>query len=83
MPAGAISGSTRSARILGKILLIERFAVLDETAPYTVKRSTRENNETGPHPWEHAQIRLNPEYKAWDARPEDLGVVAEWMGVIE
>jgi len=56
---------------------------LDETAPYTVKRSTRENNETGPHPWEHAQIRLNPEYKAWDARPEDLGVVAEWMGVIE
>ena len=67
---------------MGKILLIERFAVLDETAPYPVKRSTSENHETGPHPCEHAGIRLNPD-KAWDARPEDWGVVAEWMGVIE
>ena len=68
---------------MGQILLIERFAVLDEPAPYNVKRSTSENNETGPHPWEHVGIRLNSEYKAWDARPEDLAVVAEWMGVIE
>ncbi len=68
---------------MGKILLIERFAVFDETAPYTVKRSTSEKNGTSPHPCEHAGIRLNPEYKAWDARPEDMAVVAEWMGVIE
>ena len=68
---------------MGTILLIERFAVLDETAPCPVKRSTSENNETGPHSWEHAGIRPNPEYKAWDARPEDWAVVAEWMGVIE
>ena len=68
---------------MGKIRLIERFAVFDETAPYTVKRSTSERNETSPHQWEHAGIRLNPEYKAWDVRPEDLAVVAEWMGVIE
>ena len=67
---------------MGKILLIERFAVFDETAPYIVKRSTSENHETGPHHWEHAGIRLNSEYKAGDARPEDLAVVAEWMGVI-
>lgn len=67
---------------MGTILLIERFAVLDETAPYTVKRSTSENNETGPPQWEHVGIRLNSEYKAWDARPEDWAVVAEWMGAM-
>ena len=81
MPAEAISGSTRSARIWARFC-IERFAVLDETAPYTVKRSTSENNETGPPQWEHVGIRLNSEYKAWDARPEDWAVVAEWMGAI-
>lgn len=68
---------------MGKILFIERVAVLNETAPYTVKRSTSENNQTGRHHSEHAGIRLNSEYKAGDARPEDLAVVAEWMGVIE
>ena len=67
---------------MGTILLIERFAVLDETAPCPVKRSTSENHETGPPQWEHLRIRLNSEYQAWDARPEDLAV-AEWMGVIE
>ena len=68
---------------MGKILLIERFAVFDETAPYIVKRSTSEKNETGPHQWKHAGIRLSPEHETWDARAEDLAVAAEWMGVIE
>ena len=62
---------------MGTILLIERFAVLDETALYTVKRSTSENHETGPPQWEHVGIRLDSEYKAWDARPENLAAVAE------
>ena len=73
MPAEAISGSTRSARILGKILLIERFAVLDETAPYTVKRSTSENNETGPPQWEHVGIRLTPSTKPGTRDPRIWG----------
>jgi hypothetical protein len=48
-----------------------------------VKRSTSENKETVPDRWEHAGIRLNPEYKAWDVRPENFAVVAEWIGVIQ
>jgi len=71
----------------GKILLIERRGVLDETARYTVKRytSTKKHDErTGE--WEHGDIRLeplNPEFEAWDVEPQDFAVVAEWLRVIE
>jgi SOS-response transcriptional repressor LexA len=71
----------------GKILLIERFGVLDETARYTVKRytSTKVYDEaTGE--WEHERIRLeplNPEFEPWEVEPENFAVVAEWLRVIE
>ena len=71
----------------GKILLVERRGVLDETARYTVKRYTSKKNydeRTGE--WEHGNIRLeplNPEFEAWDVEPRDFAVVAEWLRVIE
>jgi SOS-response transcriptional repressor LexA len=70
----------------GKILLIEKLGVLDETARYTVKRYTSRKRELGEEQWEHEQIRLeplNPEYQAWDVEPQDFAVVAEWLRVIE
>ena len=69
-----------------KILLIQRFGVLDETARYTVKRYTSRKSYSGEDQWRHEQIRLeplNPEFEAWDAGPEDFAVVAEWVRVIE
>jgi phage repressor protein C with HTH and peptisase S24 domain len=69
-----------------RILLIERFGVLDETARYTVKKYTSVKRFTGEEQWEHERIRLeplNPEYEPWDVGPEDFAVVAEWLRVIE
>jgi len=69
-----------------KILLIQRFGVLDETARYTVKKYTSRKVSTGEDEWHHEQIRLeplNPEYQAWDVEPTDFAVVAEWVCVIE
>jgi phage repressor protein C with HTH and peptisase S24 domain len=69
-----------------KILLIQRFGELDETARYTVKKYTSTKVSTGEDQWRHEQIRLeplNPEYQAWDVGPEDFAVVAEWICVIE
>lgn len=69
-----------------KILLIQRFGVLDETAGCTVKRYTSRKVDRGEDQWEHEQIRLeplNPEYEAWDVAPRDFAVVAEWLRVIE
>ena len=70
----------------GKILLIERFGTLDETARYTVKRYTSKKVETGEDQWQHERIRLeplNPEFEAWDVGPDDFAVVAEWLRVID
>jgi SOS-response transcriptional repressor LexA len=70
----------------GKILLIQRFGVLDDTARYTIKRYTSEKVSTGEDEWRHGRIRLeplNPEFQAWDVEPEDFAVVAEWLRVIE
>jgi len=70
----------------GKIVLIERFGVLDETARYTIKRYTSKKVETGEDEWRHERIRLeplNPEFEAWDVEPQDFAVVAEWLRVIE
>jgi SOS-response transcriptional repressor LexA len=71
----------------GKILLIERYGVLDETARYTVKRYTSRKvySEDGDQ-WRHERIRLeplNPEFEPWDVEPENFAVVAEWIRVIE
>ncbi len=68
---------------VGKIVLVQRFGVLDETARFTVKRYTSEWKKDER---EHERIRLeplNPEYEAWDVGPEDFAVVAEWIRVIE
>jgi len=69
-----------------KILLIQRFGVLDDTARYTVKKYTSRKVFSGEDQWQHEQIRLeplNPEFEAWDVEPQDLAVVAEWLRVIE
>ena len=69
-----------------KILLIQRFGVLDESARYTVKKYTSTKVSTGEDQWRHERIRLeplNPEYQAWDVEPTDFAVVAEWLCVIE
>jgi len=70
----------------GKILLIQRFGVTDETARYTVKKYTSKKVYSGEDEWRHEQIRLeplNPEFEAWDAEPTDFAVVAEWLRVLE
>jgi len=74
-----------------KILLIQRFGAVDETARYTVKKYTSVKVPLGQGfedeaQWRHERIRLeplNPEFEAWDAGPEDFAVVAEWLRVIE
>jgi SOS-response transcriptional repressor LexA len=70
----------------GKILLVERFGALDETARYTVKRYTSRKASLGDDEWRHERIRLeplNPEFEPWDVDPEGFAVVAEWLRVIE
>jgi phage repressor protein C with HTH and peptisase S24 domain len=69
-----------------KILLIQRFGAMDETARYTVKKYTSRKAFTGEDQWHHEQIRLeplNPDHQAWDVEPEDFAVVAEWICVVE
>ncbi len=69
-----------------KILLIQRFGVLDQTARFTVKRYTSKKVCGEDGQWEHERIRLeplNPEFEAWDVEPQDFAVVAEWLRVIE
>jgi SOS-response transcriptional repressor LexA len=70
----------------GKILLIELFGVVDQTARYTIKRYTSRKVSTSEDEWRHEQIRLeplNPEFEAWDVDPEGFAVVAEWLRVID
>jgi len=70
----------------GKIVLVKRRGVLDETDRYTIKRYTSQKRQTGEDQWEHERITLeplNPEFEPWDAGPEDFAVVAEWLRVIE
>ena len=69
-----------------KILLIQRFGALDETARFTVKKYTSVKSFTGEDEWHHERIRLeplNPEFEAWDVEPQDFAVVAEWLRVLE
>jgi phage repressor protein C with HTH and peptisase S24 domain len=75
----------------GKILLIQRFGVTDETAQFTVKRYTSVKritggDEWGDAQWEHDRIRLeplNPAFEPWDVGPQDFAVVAEWLRLID
>ena len=69
----------------GKIMLVERYGVSDETARYTIKRYTSEKRREGDE-WRHTRIRLeplNPDYEAWDVDPEGFAVIAEWLRVID
>jgi phage repressor protein C with HTH and peptisase S24 domain len=69
-----------------RILLIQRYGVLDETARFTVKRYTSKKVQTAEDQWRHERIRLeplNPEFEAWDVEPQDFAVIAEWLRVIE
>jgi len=69
-----------------KILLIQRFGTVDETARYTVKKYTSEKAYIGEDQWRHERIRLvplNPEFEAWDVEARDFAVVAEWLRVLE
>ncbi|MBV8729239.1 MAG: hypothetical protein JO336_05470 [Acidobacteriia bacterium] len=71
----------------GKILLIERYGVTDQTARYTVKHYTsRKRYSEDGEAWEHERIRLeplNPEFEPWDVEPHEFAVVAEWVRVLE
>jgi SOS-response transcriptional repressor LexA len=70
----------------GKILLVQRFGTLDETARYTIKKYTSKKVYSGEDQWQHERIRLeplNPEFEAWDVEPQDFAVVAEWLRVID
>ena len=70
----------------GKIVLVKRRGVLDETDRYTIKRYTSKKRQTGEDQWVHEQITLhplNPEFQAWDVEADDFEVVAEWLRVIE
>jgi hypothetical protein len=70
----------------GKILLVQRFGMLDETARYTLRCYTSEKVLTGEDGWRHEPIRLepaNPEFETWDVEPQDFAAVAEWLSVIE
>jgi SOS-response transcriptional repressor LexA len=70
----------------GKIVLIERFGIADETARYTIKRYISAKKELSEDEWHHERIRLeplNPEFEPWDVEPQDFAVVAEWLRVIE
>jgi hypothetical protein len=74
----------------GKILLVERFGITDESARYTVKWYTSKKRATGvageDAEWEHEYIRLepeNPDFEAWDADPQEFAVVAEWLRVLD
>jgi len=70
----------------GKILLVERFGVLDGSARYTIKRYTSRKVGSEDGEWRHMQIRLeplNPEFEPWDVDPEGFAVVAEWLRVLE
>jgi SOS-response transcriptional repressor LexA len=70
----------------GKIVLVKRRGVLDETDRYTVKRYTSTKRQTGDDQWTHDQITLhplNPEFRPWDVEADDFEVVAEWLRVIE
>jgi SOS-response transcriptional repressor LexA len=67
----------------GKKLLIQRWGV-EETAQLTVKvyRSEKRVGEEGD--WEHEKIRmipLNPEFEEWELRPDEFGVVGEFVAV--
>jgi SOS-response transcriptional repressor LexA len=70
----------------GKILLIQRKGVFDETAGCTVKRYTSVKSHSEDGEWRHERIRLeplNPEFEAWDVSPEGFSVIAEWVRAIE
>jgi phage repressor protein C with HTH and peptisase S24 domain len=70
----------------GKILLIQRRGVFDDTAGCTVKRYTSVKVAAGEDEWRHERIRLeplNPEFQPWDVAPDGFEVVGEWLGVIE
>jgi phage repressor protein C with HTH and peptisase S24 domain len=70
----------------GRILLVERFGITDETARFTVKRYTSRKVYSAEDEWRHERIRLeplNPEFEAWDVEPQDFAVVAEWLRVLD
>ena len=70
----------------GKILLVQRSGVFDDTAGCTVKRYTSVKAQSEDGQWRHERIRLeplNPALEAWDVSPEGFSVIAEWVRVIE
>ena len=67
----------------GKIVLVE---LLDVHEKFTVKRYTSKKTFTGEEEWEHESIRLeplNPEFEAFELKPDQLKVVAEWICTLE
>ncbi len=69
----------------GKRLLIEKFDETDFAARYTVKRYKSEKKQTADG-WEHQLIRLeplNPEFEAFELRPDAFRVIGEFVEVLD
>jgi phage repressor protein C with HTH and peptisase S24 domain len=70
----------------GRLVLVEMFGALDESARYTVKRYTSRKTAAPTGEWRHESIRLeplNPEYEAFELDGGEFRVIAEWVATIE
>jgi SOS-response transcriptional repressor LexA len=69
----------------GRILLIELFSEADFGARYTVKKYTSVKRRAGEDEWAHETIRLEPlnrEFSAFELRPDECQVIAEFVQVL-
>lgn len=69
----------------GRRLLIQRIFDGEPSTELTVKEYASEKRQVGEDGWEHKLIRLsplNPEFTAWELRPDEFAVVGEFVAVL-
>jgi len=69
-----------------KLVLVELFGQLEDSARYTVKKYTSRKNYTGEDEWAHEAICLEPlnrEYEPLRLEPGDFRVIAEWVRTLD
>ena len=69
----------------GRRLLIQRVEDGEPSTELTVKEYASEKRRTGEEGWEHQLIRLiplNPEFSAWELRPDEFAVLGEFVAVL-
>lgn len=69
----------------GRRLLIQRIYDGEPSTELTVKEYSSEKRQTGEDGWEHKLIRLipvNPEFSAWELRPDEFQVLGEFVAVL-